>query len=329
MDFVSRTNDKIMTNIQTLGDPHLGRTFIEGVPLHRRGDREKMVWADFENSLNNVSSKYHVCMGDLFDKSYVPYTVILRAYRAYKNAAEKHPDTKFYILKGNHDWTRDLTNFSAFDVFAELVADIQNISVVTGLLVNEDNMMFVAWHPTNTIKDYGLVETMSQVRVAFTHSDVQDFGGENNNLIPTKELAKIGVETIYNGHIHKPETFTRDGVKVVGVGSMQPYAHGQNVNDDLYITLSLTELEETDLDLTNRCVRVILEPGEELTQDVECLQLTVKRSRDVDDVIPDVDLGNFDMELVFKKSLDDFGVNAEVRDKLLGLYNEKRVNNGI
>ena len=37
--------------VNTIGDPHLGRSFKTGVPLHRLGDREAMVWKEFERQL--------------------------------------------------------------------------------------------------------------------------------------------------------------------------------------------------------------------------------------------------------------------------------------
>ena len=46
--------------IEFQGDAHLGKPFIHGVPLHRRGDREKMLWADFERSVSQTSADIHV-----------------------------------------------------------------------------------------------------------------------------------------------------------------------------------------------------------------------------------------------------------------------------
>jgi hypothetical protein len=53
------------------------------VPLHRRGDREKMVWADFERSVSETSADIHINLGDLLDRPVVPYDVIVRAARIY------------------------------------------------------------------------------------------------------------------------------------------------------------------------------------------------------------------------------------------------------
>ena len=98
-----------------LGDPHLGRTFVHGVPLHRRGEREAMLWRDFAQSLSSVAAPLHICMGDLFDRAVVSYDTIVSAARLYMHAAAKFPQTKFIILRGNHDTSRDADKVSAFE----------------------------------------------------------------------------------------------------------------------------------------------------------------------------------------------------------------------
>ena len=91
-----------------LGDVHLGRAFVHGVPpLHRRGEREAMLWRGFAESLSNVSTPLHICMGDLFDRAVVSYDTIVSAARLYTQAAAQFPQTKFIILRGNHDASRD------------------------------------------------------------------------------------------------------------------------------------------------------------------------------------------------------------------------------
>lgn len=327
-----QTTGETMTNLKLLGDPHLGRVFLAGVPLHRRGEREAMVWKDFEKSFRSMKDiKVHVCMGDLFDKSFVPYGVILRAAQIYKAAARKFPDTTFVILKGNHDWLRDLTAPSAFDVFAELVFGVKNIHVVDNMSFIHGRL-FIAWVPT---ADEGRYDDLDQwkgnVTEAFGHWDIMDLADGNINLIPTKKLAEIGIKKIYNGHIHKPKTFTRDGVEVVLTGSMQPYAHGEEINDDLYITFpSLEDLETTELDLRHRVVRVVLSEGETVSDDLDCLHLTIVRSSESDsDDVGDVDLGDFDMESVFVKSMSEAGVSKSITSRLLDKYHSERAASGV
>src|SRR5689334_1109340 len=128
--------------VSTLGDPHLGKRFIEGVPLHRRGEREVQQWVEFDRSLNDVNgASYHVMMGDLFDNFSVDETTVLRAAEHYVSAAARHRGTHYYILRGNHDAVRDADKKSSFDVFHALVATEENITVVREVaVVNHDGL---------------------------------------------------------------------------------------------------------------------------------------------------------------------------------------------
>ncbi|MES0183296.1 hypothetical protein NKK48_01105 [Mesorhizobium sp. C386A] len=63
----------------------------------------------------------------------------------------------------------------------------------------------------------------------------------------------MGCKVAYTGHIHLPDEFERDDVKVIQVGSMQPYAQGED-NGEMYVSLTLTELEQTNVDLSSKCV---------------------------------------------------------------------------
>jgi len=313
-------------SFQTLGDPHLGRSFIHGVPLTRRGEREHLVWSQFEAHVSSPTADIHVCVGDLFDKAIVPYNTIVRAAEIYREAANDNPDVKFVVLKGNHDWMRDLTSVSAFDIFAKIVEGTKNIHVVDNWF-KIDDLAFFAWQPVMSASE--MVQRAGSAKVAFGHWDVKDFNNGNINLIPTKELAGVGVETAYTGHIHKPETFTRDDVEVFVTGSMQPYAHGEEENTDLYVTLTLEQLAQTNLNLANRCVRIVLSPGENLGEEIDCLQLTIKRDGSVDEPLAAVSLGDFDMDAMFRKSFAEAGVGEAIAGQLMAAYHSKRLHDGV
>lgn len=309
--------------VALLGDPHLGRSFVHGVPLNRKGERENLVWQDFQTQLN-IPAAIHVCMGDLFDRAILPYDVIVGAARRYEQAATQNPKTQYVILKGNHDWMRDLDRVSAFDVFHRMVAHIENIHVVTDQL-HISELAFFAWHPV--IKAVDNVETFGEgATVAFGHWDIESYGGNDDNLIPTAALAAAGMTKAYTGHIHQSQEFNRDGVDVVVTGSMQPYAHGEESDDQLYTTITKSELEDLDpLWLQSRCVRVVLQPGEILDQEINCLQLTIKKVTAEEDALPDVSLGDFDMESLFLQAFKDAGVSTGVTDRLLSQFANGRL----
>jgi DNA repair exonuclease SbcCD nuclease subunit len=305
--------------IEFLGDPHLGKPFIHGVPLHRRGERENMVWADFERNLSEASADFHVNLGDLLDRPVVPYDVIVRAARIYAQAARHHAETQFLILQGNHDVSRDLERVSAFDVFAEIVWGIRNIRVVREPIA-VDGLLLVPFGPVTPTAE-PITELGTAAEIAVGHWDVDSFG-DDHNLIPTKLLAELGVKRAFTGHVHKPDRFTRDGIDVVVVGSLQPFSHGEG---DMYITLSLDEAREVDpAAIWDKCVRIQLQAGEIYDLELDCLQLTLQRLSS-DEEPETVTLGDFDMVALFGQAFDQAGVSADLRATVLGKHDELRV----
>lgn len=299
--------------IELLGDPHLGRAFHHGVALGRRGEREAMVWADFLENLRGGSPSvdYHVCLGDLFDKWIVSFDLILDVASQYEAAAAERPNTSFMILKGNHDWIRDLERRSAFDVFAKLVAHVPNIYIVDQI-IEMDGLVFYPWHPLWDAK-----EKLKGVagNILFGHFDTE-FG--DHNMVPTQ----LDFERIYTGHIHKPERFNRHGTEVVVVGSLQPYAHGEEADDSLYVTL---RPEDVSGDLRMKCVRII----GRYEGEIDCLQLTYKSEQKEDEVIENVTLGDFDMDKLFAEAFAEAGVTPERSAHVLEQFHSKRNADGL
>lgn len=299
--------------IYLLGDPHLGRSFVNGVPLARRGDREAMVWAEFLDRLHGPQCDVHLCLGDLFDKWVVSYDLILNVAAEYKKAAAAKPATRFYILKGNHDWIRDLERRSAFDVFAELVAGVTNIAIVDRPRTIGPIVLY-PWHPLwdarEKLKEY-------PGKILFGHFDIE-FG--DHNQIPTT----LDFERIYTGHDHKARRLTRHGTEIIVVGSMQPYAHGEETDDSLYLTLRADEVRGHDF--RNKCVRILgAYDGE-----IDCLQLTYKQDKnnDSNQPIETVTLGDFDMDRLFVEAFAEAGVSVGRTAEVLDQFHAKRTSNG-
>lgn len=297
-------------NFSLLGDPHLGRTFVHNVPLHRRGEREASVWADFERSVGNPGAPLHVCMGDLFDKWSVSFDTIMRAANAYLNAPS---DTTFIIQRGNHDASRDLTRHSAFDIFAKIVEHRENIEVVHDWLYL-DGKLFLGWGPVDDaelILRQGMHLCDQTPEAVFGHWDTT---GDTPNLIPTWAMRELGIERAYTGHVHLPEQFTRHDVLVDVVGSMQPYAHGEG---DLYVTVSLEQART--MDLRDKCVRVDLAPGEVFDLDLDCLQLQVRPAEEIERV--NVAYSDFDLSSLFAQAFEQEAVPEQIRSEVIAAFN--------
>ena len=265
-----------MNNIKTLPDPHIGRVFRVGVPLHRLGERERSQLIDLKASLMEGPEEYHVCTGDIMDKFAVPNSILLAVYHSYVKAARARPDRQFYILRGNHDASRDNGKVSSFELLQLMLSSFENITVISEEPYAYGPMGWIPWHPFKTSEEMAgeFVALGQKVEVIFTHNDIEAFGNKTENLIPTKTLSQV-TDLIVNGHIHIPSEFDRDGVHVVVTGSMQPYSHAEDPEGVLYRTLTLAELE--GIDPTNLNIRLLLSPGQDLPTDVDCLSLTSKR----------------------------------------------------
>lgn len=261
-----------MSDFTVLGDAHLGRRFTTGVPLHRIGDREALVWADFEKSLADVITPLHVNLGDIYDKFVVPPEIVIRSALLYRAAAEAKPLTTFVVIRGNHDVSRDLVKQSSFELFELLVEGVANIVIVSSEPLVQGNYGFVPFDPFKSAVEQIRLLPDGLDRI-FTHFDYVDWGGDH--VLPTALLAEKGILKVTNGHDHLARIEKRHGVEVTLHGSLQPYTHAEDADGLFYKTVTLDEL--VTLDTTNLNIRVLLQPGEVLPEDIDCLSLTAKK----------------------------------------------------
>jgi len=323
--------------VNVCGDVHLGRTFRTGVPLHRLGDREEMVWEEFEQQLN-VEADITVIMGDLFDKFVVPPEVVLRAYDLLTTAADN--GREIIILRGNHDASRDSNKKSSFDLLRELTWPVEGILVAeragyhqTGSTV----FLFCGWSPdVSAHDDVSFLQENKwgePVAAAFGHWDITQHGEDTHNLIPLDALANLGVGKVFTGHIHKAEAFTRNGMEIHVVGSMQPYAHGEEPDGSmLYMTLTPEQVEdmlEGDEDIfADSNVRILLIDGAEYPREFNCLSRTFKRTLSgvakVDEEgNPVAAYDTFDLRTMISTTLTEFGVSEALQSRINTTLTEK------
>ena len=300
-------------SFKLLGDPHMGRLFKTGVPLHRRGEREESQWRDFEAALDPEGHDLHIMMGDIFDKFIVAPEVVLRVYELYNAALIEHPYTTFVLLRGNHDVSRDNDKRSSFDMLEALLLSHPNVMICTGS-ETIDGFGFVGYDAFVSAED-AIAKLPDNLDAIFTHYDFVDFGGDH--VLPTKLLAEKGITKVYNGHDHVARTETRDGVEVVMTGSMQPYTHAEDKSGQFYVTVTLDELAQ--IDATNLNVRVRLREGEALPTDLDCLSLTSIRADADDDGEVEVDTSEFEsLEIRHMLAVTLDGLRC--KDELMELY---------
>lgn len=290
-----------------LGDVHLGKKFEANVPLHRRGDREKIQWDQFVAELNDGTEPL-VQVGDIFDKTVVSNSVVWATAQALREAAQRRP---IAILRGNHDASRDSSRVSSFQILTELVRPFGVIVADEEPVVFHD-VVLIPWSPWLSAAEMvdKWAQEISDYRTVVGHWDV--VMGDGNQL-PASMLASLGVTTATTGHDHNARELEMDGVKVIVTGSMQPYSHGEDAAEQFYITMNADEAElalqlapET---FANMCLRVI---GDWPYEVPNCLQFQVARSVEVtdDEGIAQVQFEAFDLRSLFDQACEQTGLSA-------------------
>lgn len=297
----------IVDQAKLIGDPHLGLKFERGVPLHRRGEREKRQFEKFVEALHTPDVDFNVMVGDLFEHPFVGHGVVVRAAEAYLAAAEALPDTTFIAMAGNHDRPRNLSVQGAWDSFVQMVdGRFDNLFVVDEPRVL-DPFVLLPWQ-----WDVSAVDQVSHLRdlsdfIAIGHYDLRSYGGDDSHLYPTKQLAELGVSRFYGGHYHVPGEYVVAGHTVHCTGSLEPYSHGEDPSGEIYVTVPLSEVETSPDQFRDKCVRVILKPGETLPENLDCLALTPKYETEETQEIPEVQMDGFDWKKVLDHELKQVG----------------------
>lgn len=324
-----------------LGDAHLGRKFIEFVPLHRRGHREHMVMTDFRTKVRECTSELFVQVGDLFDGFSVDDAVVLEAALTVRHAAEENPDRIYVFYRGNHDASKDTNKASSFDVFAELLYGSKNVHVlkrpeVIRMTRTGQWFGFIPWSPfkSSTELAFDLIEYSrpllkgEKIDTVYGHWDVDSFGGSDFNLVPTAMLANV-TSKIVTGHVHTPTAFVRDGVEVTVTGSMQPYSHGEDPVGLYYKTIPFETYQNygpTELAwCRNLNLRILVKEGEN-PEPCDCLSFRTKKvtEKPEADEAPDLDvrIEDFNMDNLFLETLNGREVKASVQEQIMTKWKE-------
>lgn len=294
-----------------IGDPHLGRRFENGVPLHRRGEREARQWRRFKDELN-TDCDINIMVGDLFDHPQVSLQTIVDAAEAYELAALRHPKTQFFAMAGNHDRSRQLNTIGAWEIFAKIMAGRLDNVFIVGTVGKVETIAFVPWEwgkpVANEIAER-FPEGDKEIELVVLHHDLESYGDDSTHLVPAKLIKELfpNVQAIVTGHWHLEGDYDVDGIQVACTGSLEPYTHAEDPTGSTYVTLTLAELAERDpAELKDKAVRVLLREGEELPLDLDCYQLTGKRLTEInDDESVAQRMGAFDWQSILDEHLKD------------------------
>ena len=307
-----------------IGDPHLGRVFKTGVPTHRLGDRERLVEEQFYAEISDRTSVPVIIMGDLFDKYSVPESLVLWAADKLNEAAEWK---KIYVLRGNHDLSRDEEKRGSFDVLEKLCPKMVFVKGVWEIQLENGYLALFGYDAFKSATELANQLTVNcNYLAAFGHYDLTSHGSDFN-LVPTEVFAALKIPVAYTGHIHKRQTIERHGVTVHAVGSMQPYAHGEQAEDDLlYQTLTLEEFNARNPeDFLDVNLRILLKGDEVFDTQLDCLSLVFKHIADAEAEPLEVAYDSFDSDNILTECLD--GVSANLADWIRTRLGELKMEN--
>lgn len=303
----------ILFRIQVIGDCHLGRKFINGVPKNRLNDRENMVFSKFENILNQKDRiNLYAIVGDLFDKTVITNECLNRTIDVIKNSALRNKDSNYFIINGNHDEVKDKSRISSFSLLKRYFTEsikLNNLNIINEYTApvrvsKIDSLLYFSHYDpftSNDVVDPRLVQSLKtskeSLKIIFGHFDIEDFDNNtkyNSTLISDFQYENFNL--IITGHIHKPTSFTLKNTHVVVSGSLQPFAFGEEIKEDdgLYQTIlvsSCNELLSQNIDIfKDSNVRLLYKRDEPFPPNFECLSRTYKLIEDSSSSVSTIDV---------------------------------------
>lgn len=291
----------ITNKILCIGDPHLGRRFITGVPSHRLYEREETQYAELDRLLNPSDPliDHIVIMGDLFDRFVVSPTTVLRAVELLRKASEANSHIEYFVIPGNHDMTKDTTKKSSYQLFYEVFSHDWSIPEINRNVAFHTSMSHILYPDFNGNPDIyvGLYfESYNAFRLSDYNMEISDrYAGASKKIsfghwdsvdiissgyLPSADLLADS-DLVVSGHEHTyKQTFypSHPNTPVLFTGSLQPYSHAEDPDKKIYVTVKSENLDNYDLskDFKYKCLRIECTPSFALTEAVDCYSLAYK-----------------------------------------------------
>lgn len=290
--------------IRTIGDPHIGKSFKQGVPKDLLGKREQMS-LDLFRELLNSGTNYVIIVGDLFDKFQVDVTTFYKVLMIVEEASKNNPNTKFIFLNGNHDLSKEAEKISSFQLLQNYIEKHQDISNIRIILSKQEEPIlklstegialglfhynpFMSIDEEYTDDELQIDSNSYPIKIAFGHWETIDFNSDVfiNRQVPTKVLKYF--DYVVTGHEHRPKITLISNVPVLTVGSMLPYAFSEQLDVEEHVNYYTLNIEDINTLLNhdinyfeNTCVRILVSKDNiEEIPDFKCLSKTFKNMKE-------------------------------------------------
>lgn len=182
----------------------------------RRLDQREAFRKIIEYIKQNEIEYFFIC-GDLYEHEYVKQTTI----EFMNNQLKEIPNTKVYIVPGNHDPKIKNSYYTKFHWNDNVHIFGSEIEKISGEEVDIYGYGFDNFYMKNTkIKDIK-IDNPNKINILLTHGSIDGGNDELREYNPMKEqeLKQLGFDYIALGHIHKPYYHQEQNQKIVYPGS--------------------------------------------------------------------------------------------------------------
>lgn len=182
----------------------------------RRLDQRETFHKIIEYIKQNEIEYFFIC-GDLYEHEYVKQTTI----EYINNGFKEIPNTKVYIVPGNHDPKLKNSYYSKFNWNHNVYLFDSEIQKVSEEEVDIYGYGFDNFYMKNTKIKELKIENPNKINILLTHGSIDGGYDELREYNPMKEqeLKQLGFDYIGLGHIHKPYFNKEQNQKIIYPGS--------------------------------------------------------------------------------------------------------------
>jgi hypothetical protein len=224
-----------------INDIHLGVNRVSGTTPQSREDLRSYVFSRFSELLRAADGHDLCILGDLFDGFEIPARDWLDAYFLLSEWCENNPDSRLYLVAGNHDVSLKGNKVSAFTTLSQVLRGRFDNVVVTNIdgtytIGNPGKYAFiVAHHGNQELFDLTLDRVLTACQPgdhvllhANYHNPFAERADHSLNVSEDQalEFTKRGVTLVFaHEHQHRheiPHGTPADGGSVVCLGNQIP-----------------------------------------------------------------------------------------------------------
>ncbi len=178
--------------------------------LEQRNVFKKIIQYIKENDI-----EYLFICGDFYEHEYVKQSTI----EFINNQFKEIPDTKIYIVPGNHDPITLNSYYNMFKWNDNVFIFDENIKKMENDNINIYGYGFNNFYLSeNKISEINVDKEKINILLTHTSLDASQIEEKNYNPLSTKELEELGMDYIALGHIHKPSE-VKENSRIMYCGS--------------------------------------------------------------------------------------------------------------